>query len=119
MKYVLFTLLTLTSFVPLARADSPWWTRPQDWGREGMILVPARTDTGSGLAGVSPGTVGADGVVYGPTSNTAYRPQTWPAAVTYDAQGLAYYYDPRGEVRGQVRAPAHDRVVNRPDIRVV
>jgi hypothetical protein len=89
---------------------TPWQGRPSDWLSRGPVLFPGRGDSGSTLAVDSPGMIGSNGLVYGPTSR-AVPPQTWRAAVTYNPQGRAFYYDPRGMVRGTVPAPGFNRPV--------
>lgn len=44
MKKHLLTLLVFTVVVPAAHvhAGGPWYTRPGDWGKQGIILVPPR-----------------------------------------------------------------------------
>jgi hypothetical protein len=34
---------------PQAPASSPWFTRPGDWGKKGIILLPPNKETGSTL----------------------------------------------------------------------
>jgi len=69
------------------------------------ISVGGRKDSGSGLAVYTPGYIRSDGVVVGARSNTAQPVRTWRARITH-RNGYAYWYDPRGEVRGLKRAPS-------------
>ena len=42
MKKHLLTLLVFAVVVPAAHAGNPWYERPEDWGKKGVIIVPPR-----------------------------------------------------------------------------
>ncbi len=95
---------------PLARlagvSRGDWMTRPQDWGKQGVVLFPPNRDSGSQIQVASEPSIDANGNIWsGSGSGGGSGRIVGRAQLQYNASGLAYWVSDFGNIYGRVRSP--------------
>lgn len=91
-----------------------WITRPQDWGKKGVIVFPKREESTSSLQFVTGPYIDANGNVWsGSGSGGSAGSVVGKASLQYNNQGRAYwvsnYSNIYGRVQSPIRATKHDK----------
>jgi hypothetical protein len=89
---------------PRLSSAQHWILRPQDWGKNGVILLPPEKDSYSDLPVVTPPRIDRDGNIWSGSSRGPER-IIGKATLKHDSQGRAYWVSSYRNSNGRVKSP--------------